>query len=136
MSKLCAGHKGGFILARVLISVLIALCITPLCMACIAPLRGIMEFHDEIQDEISAMQLRRLLLVSDKIQIEGNVLSFTYQQRHMELAQSAHHVILHPGTQIYFTETDSCRFSDTDGVLMIVYERNNREYRKVLAKVP
>lgn len=136
LSKLRTKSRRGFILGRTLIAFLIALYLVPLCMACIAPLRGIMEFRREVQDEISAMQLRRLLLVSDEIEISGAAICFTYQQRHMELSQSGHHVILKPGTQIYFTDTEGCRFECMEGVLEMIYERNGNEYRNVLAKMP
>ena len=136
LSKLRARVRAGFILGNTLIAFIVALYLVPLCMACIAPLRGIMEFRRDVQDEISAVQLRRLLLVSDDIEISGESLVFTYQQKSMELSQGGHHVILKPGTQIYFTDTEGCRFECMEGVLEIVYERNGNEYRKVLAKMP
>lgn len=136
LSKLRTKGRGGFILGNTLIAFMVALYLVPLCMACIAPLRGIMEFRRDVQDEISAVQLRRLLLVCDDIEIMGESLVFTYQQRNMELSQGGHHVTMKPGTQIYFTETDGCRFECAEGVLEIVYERDHQEYRKVLAKMP
>ncbi len=136
LSKLRAKGRTGFILGNTLIAFMVALYLVPLCMACIAPLRGIMEFRRDVQDEISAVQLRRLLLVCDDIEIMGESLVFTYQQRNMELSQGGHHVTMKPGTQIYFTETDGCRFECAEGVLEIVYERDHQEYRKVLAKMP
>ena len=114
----------------------IAVLMVPLCMACIAPLGGVLSFNEEIQDEVSALQLRRVLLLSYDLEVHDSWISFTYQERVMELSKGANHVILSPGTQIYFVNVDSCEFSEEDGLLWINYERDGKEYAKPLAKLP
>lgn len=128
--------RGGFILESALSAILITLCIVPLCLCCIAPLRNMMEFRHEIMDEISALQLRRVLLLSEDLTVSEAFISFNYQEREMSLSRTNRNVIMTPGTQIYFTDCDSCRFICEGELLWIVYERDGKENRKVLAKIP
>lgn len=128
--------RGGFILESALSAILITLCIVPLCLGCIAPLRNMMEFRYEIMDEISAMQLRRVLLLSEDLIVSEASISFDYQERQMALSRTNRNIIMTPGTQIYFPDCDSFHFVCEGELLWIVYERDGRENRKVLAKVP
>lgn len=133
--KRSTGRRGS-VLTGTLIAFLIAMMMVPLCMACIAPLRSVFEFETEVQDEIAAMQLRRVMFLAYDIEADSSSLYFTAQNRPMELTRTNRHVILKPGTQIYFPDVDECSFAEADGLVWIIYERNSKEYRKVLARMP
>lgn len=136
LSRLHHENRRGFVSETALTAFLCTLMLVPLCLCCIAPLRGMLDFDSRVQDEISALQLRRIFLLSDDIQLYGDCLTFAYQEREMTLYRTGRNVIMTPGTQIFFPDVDTCGFVNENGIAWIVYEREGEQYRKALAKMP
>lgn len=137
----CAGGnrrrgRRGFLLGRTVIAFLIAMCMVPLSMECILILSRCTQLPDAMQDEISALQLRRLFLTSYDVIADPLEVSFISQSREMTLRQSGDKVILFPGTQIFFTDVDDCTFSIEENILKIGIERDGEIISKAIAYLP
>lgn len=128
-------RRRGFILLSTLTAFLISLMMIPLCMRCIAAFPVIFRPPQSVQDEIAAMQLRRLFALAEDIEVSYAVVDLTYQKKRMSLHLSNDNVILSPGTQICFTNVEDCRFVTEDGILVIVIERENSSVEKVLSPI-
>ena len=52
----------------------------------------------------------------------------------MHLGLVNENIIIQPGTQIIYTNVDSCEFKCDDDVIIICYERNGNKYEEAIAK--
>lgn len=88
--------------------------------------------YSEINDEIAMYQLRELLLIAYDIEIYDDEINFTYQDKTFRLSLINNRLILQPGTQIYLDEVDNLYFMQSDGLIYVNYEKDDRQYQKVL----
>lgn len=88
--------------------------------------------YSEINDEIAMYQLRELLLIAYDIEIYDDEINFTYQDKTFRLSLINNRLILTPGTQIYLDEVDNLYFMQSDGLIYVNYEKDDRQYQKVL----
>lgn len=115
---------------------MIALMMVPLCMRCISAMPHLFSKPLYVQDEIAALQLRRVFALSEQIEVHDSYVDFTYQKRRMSLHMSNDNIIISPGTQICFTEVSDCRFAIRSGILVIIIEREDSSAEKVLSPLP
>lgn len=88
--------------------------------------------YSEINDEIAMYQLRELLLIAYDIEIDDDEINFTYQDKTFRLSLINNRLILTPGTQIFLDEVDDLYFTQSDGLIYVNYEKDDRKYQKVL----
>ena len=88
--------------------------------------------YSEINDEIAMYQLRELLLIAYDIEIYDDEINFTYQDKTFRLSLINNRLILTPGTQIYLDEVGDLYFTQSDGLIYVNYEKDDRQYQKVL----
>lgn len=126
----------GFLLSDALVALMSVLMLIPLCTASIASLSGVFEFQEEVQDEIASLQLRRLFLCAYEVEVSPDAVTFVYDDRQMQLHKVNRHIIISPGTQIFYADVDACEFIVDGDLLYVEFERDAKQYRKVLQKIP
>lgn len=125
-------HSRGVILTDLLLTVLIAVLLVPVIMICFRSLQGTMDFNEEVQDTIAEAQIRHILMIATDKKLSNGTLNFTYQEKEMKLSFVNDHLILQPGTQIFFSNTDEGTLKTDGHLLYAVYSRGDWEYEKVI----
>lgn len=92
------------------------------------------QLRETIQDEIALSQLRHILNVSTNYEVQGHALAFDYHDDRCTLEQINDHLILKPGTQIFFSRIDQASFFEQNACIYIQYERKNNHYERILIK--
>lgn len=128
-------NKKGYLLEQSLVSMMIASFCIPIVLLCFFILHQQIKENELIQDEIALSQLRHILNMGTNFQTSGNYLSFTYQNETNELYLINDHLILTPGTQIFFQDIESVQFSTQNGYLYVTYTRKNDIYEAILTKL-
>lgn len=126
-------HRGT-ILVDFLLTLLISVSLLPIVLCCISVLSKGLIRNYQLQDMIATNQLRRILAISYNLNIEEHTLYFQYQKKEMHLEMVNDNIIIQPGTQIIYTNVDSCDFVLEDDVISICYERNGKKYEEAIAK--
>ena len=124
--------RAGFVLSDFLAALCVVVLMVPLMTMCLGVLKGSLVFDERLQDEIALLQLRKILLISYDIEVSPQVLSFRYQARDMRLSLVNRRLIIQPGTQIFLSEIDGASFLEKDGMIEVIYSRDEQEYEKVL----
>lgn len=125
-------NSRGVILTDLLLTILIVLMLVPAVMICLQAIQGTLSFSEEVQDMIAEAQIRHILLIADHKEIEGETLVFAYQNRQMRLSFVNDHLILQPGTQIFFSDTDQGMICARGNLIYAVYTRAEVTYEKVI----
>lgn len=128
-------HKSscdGFALSDLLLTMMIVCMLIPGVMLSISVLQRTLHKDETVQDMIAEYQLRQILLSSYDIHLENNVLCFENKERDMRLSYKNNHVILQPGTQIFFSDIDNAIFYEDNNTWMIHYEREGKTIEKAL----
>ena len=84
-------------------------------------------FQEEVQDEIALAQMRRILMLSYKVENRGSTLAYTYQDREFRLSMVNGNLIIQPGTQMVLTRISNARFESVGEVIYVVYSREEKE---------
>lgn len=124
-------HRG-FAVIEVLIVLCILCAMIPVTIVCLRPFSRMLEFDEEVQDEIALAQMRRILLLSYDIRCSSDSLQFLYQQKDWTLSCKNDHLVLSPGTQIFLSKIDAASFYLDGQCIFIHYTREGKEYEKVL----
>lgn len=90
--------------------------------------------EDIINDELSLMQLRRILLISYDIEVNEDSLSFNYQDREFLLNEVNNNLIIQPGTQMVLMDIDDLTFINEEGNIYISYTKEEEKYERLLCK--
>lgn len=125
-------NSRGVILSDLLLTILIVLMLVPAVMVCLQVLQGTLLFSEDVQDMIAEAQIRHILMLADQKEVEGDSLVFDYQNREMRLSFVNDHLILQPGTQIFFSDTDQGKISARGNLIYAVYTRGDETYEKVI----
>lgn len=89
----------------------------------------------QLGDELSILQLRRKMIISENIVINGNSISFIIGDTEFTLKYEEHRLYLTPGYQLFLNDIDGLRFKNMDGMIFIEYEKNNKRYERYIAFV-
>ncbi len=127
-------NQRGTILVDFLLTLLISVSLLPIVLCCISVLSKGLIRNYQLQDMIATNQLRRILAISYNLNIEEHTLYFQYQKKEMHLEMVNDNIIIQPGTQIIYTNVDSCEFVLEDDVISICYERNGKKYEEAITK--
>lgn len=127
-------NQRGTILVDFLLTLLISVSLLPIVLCCISVLSKGLIRNYQLQDMIATNQLRRILAISYNLNIEEHTLYFQYQKKEMHLEMVNDNIIIQPGTQIIYTNVDSCDFVLEDDMISICYERNGKKYEEAIAK--
>lgn len=129
------GSRRGFILIQNMIAFIITLFFIPLVTT---SFRVIMkhDFISEIaQDEIALYQLRRILILSENIDITTDKLLFEYNRESNEMVINNGHSYIRPGTQIILNNIEDGYFTSEDHLIWINYLRDDKWFKRVLINV-
>lgn len=121
-------------LIRNLIGLIITITMLPICVDAFKFTSDISFTYDEINDELAMSQLREQMLIGYDMHINENEVSFIYKNKQFKLSLVNNKLILQPGTQIYLADVDNLRFDIRNGCVYVIYERNNKEYERIIAK--
>ena len=127
MSKLHR-NSGSVVLIDIIAALLICMMMLPVTVQAVALLAHPLHFDETLQDQIAADQLRRIFLMAYDTEVSGSAVTFTYQNRECSLVQINDHVIMKPGTQIFFSDIESSSFYISEGVLMVEITRNGKSH--------
>lgn len=126
--------QNGFALVETVLTLMIVTAMIPVTILCIRSIDGMLQFDEELQDQIALAQLRRIFLLSYEIQPSSDEIRFIYQQKEWNLSFTNDHLVLSPGTQIFLSKIDSCSFCEVNECLYIYYTRGLEQYEKILCK--
>ena len=92
-------------------------------------------FHyEEVDDELVLYQLQKILALAYNLEINEKEIFFRYKGNDYHLYGNNKHLVLSPGSQIFFEEIDDYYFKAVDGVLKVVISRKDKEVEIVLSK--
>ncbi len=89
-------------------------------------------FQEDVQDEIALAQVRRILMLSYKVENNGSTLAYTYQEREFRLSMVNGNLIIQPGTQMILPEISEAYFESEGEVIYVVYTREGKERKAPL----
>lgn len=87
-----------------------------------------------VSDEMSLMQLRKILLLSYDIEIIDNSLIYEYQEREFSLSSINNNLMIQPGTQIIIFDISNLYFFEDDLTIYMQYTKDGKDYERVLCK--
>lgn len=119
-------------LIRNLLGLLITITLLPICISAFRFSSDLTFNYDEINDEIALMQLREILLITYDMNMDANQLSFRYKNKDFTLRLVNNKLLLQPGTQIFINDIDYLRFENKNSCIYVIYERDNKEYERIL----
>lgn len=119
-------------LIRNLLGLIITITMLPVCVKAFEYASNIKFDYNEINDEIALMQLRETLLITYDMQYSEKLLAFRYKNKDFTLKLVNNKLLLQPGTQIYLNDIDDLSFINKNNCIYVIYERDNKEYERVL----
>lgn len=134
-SKIKHLYKRGFILPRTLISFFIIFFMIIIVLNAFKVISKYKIDNYEIQDEISTIQIMRLLTISNNIDVSSNRISFDLDNKTWNIELINNNVILQPGTQFIFIDVDNAWFNKEDRYIYINFIRKNIEYKRLIGYV-
>ena len=126
------GNSRGVILIDLLLSIMIMVLLVPAVILCLGSMQGAGTFNEEVQDTIAEAQIRHILMIAENKEAETGMLRFTYGNQEMRLSFVNDHLILQPGTQIFFSAVDHGTITVKSNLVYAVYTRKGKAYEKVL----
>ena len=127
-------RTNGTVLVDFLLSLFITVSLIPIILTCLVVLSKGLVKDESLQDSIATYQLRRILALSYDPYIEDDTLYFQYRKKEMKLSYVNENIIIQPGTQIIYTNVDSCSFVEENDVISIIYQRNGKDYEEAITK--
>ena len=124
----------GSLTLRLLLSLLICLTMLPIVLTAFRISEKLDFYYQDSEDAIAKRQLQKIVLLAYDIQIKHDELVFQYQEEEFRLSMINRHVVLQPGTQIFYENLDDCYFLNEDGFIKIVYQRKDKVYVDILGK--
>lgn len=121
-------------LIRNLIGLIITIILLPICVEAFIYTSNIPFDYEQINDEIALNQLRQNLLIAYDMDVDSNKVSFTYKNKDFHLSLVNGNLLLQPGTQIYLSDIDDLYFEVKNGCVYVCYERNNKQYERIICK--
>ena len=134
MSNRTRGYRRGFLEARSVVAIIVILTILPLVVSIYELISSYHIDFDSVNDEISLLQLRRIMLISYDIDNYGDELDFKYHNDDYKLELINGRLILTPGYQVFLNNVDFVCFDQDEGVLSLTYERNGKEKKTYIYK--
>ncbi|MDD6005154.1 MAG: hypothetical protein PUC68_05730 [Firmicutes bacterium] len=125
----------GYILKDFLLGIIVFMMLFPVVVKSAEIVSGLNFVDAQLGDELSILQLRRKMIISENIVINGNSISFIIGDTEFTLKYEEHRLYLTPGYQLFLNDIDGLRFKNMDGMIFIEYEKNNKRYERYIAFV-
>lgn len=125
----------GSALSEVLLVLLVASIMVAPVVSAMRLVPRFLSFQDDVQDEIALSQMRRILMLSYKIEAQGSTLAYTYQDREFTLSMVNGNLIIQPGTQMILPHIAHAYFESDGEVIYVVYTREDQERKAPLVHV-
>ena len=120
----------GYILKDFLLGIIVFMMLFPVVVKSAEIVSGLNFVDAQLGDELSILQLRRKMIISENIVINGNSISFIIGDTEFTLKYEEHRLYLTPGYQLFLNDIDGLRFKNMDGMIFIEYEKNNKRYER------
>ena len=114
-------NNRGFIYTRTMIAILIVLTILPILISAYSLIAKYNIDYNLLSNEISIMDLRRVLLLAYDIKINSHEMHFIYHNENYVLRLSNNKLVLQPGTQIYLNDIKEINFNTKNGSIYLTY---------------
>lgn len=124
----------GFIATRTLMALFIVMLYLPLMVNVLLYVSQIDSRYDLLNDEISLVQLRRILLLSYDIKISNSSISFIYGGNTRYLSMINGRLVLTPGYQMFLDKVEGLHFEQKEGLIYLIYDKDEKEYEAIIAK--
>ena len=124
-----------YILKDFLLGIIVFMMLFPVVVKSAEIVSGLNFVDAQLGDELSILQLRRKMIISENIVINGNSISFIIGDTEFTLKYEEHRLYLTPGYQLFLNDIDGLRFKNMDGMIFIEYEKNNKRYERYIAFV-
>lgn len=124
-------HKG-FTMIEALLALTILCFSFTLLSSSLPVLKSMIQIRFAIEDEIALRQLRRLLLLSEDIQMNTYDLTFWYQDNWYSLIQDKDRLIRKEGYMIYMEGLEYIEFKEKGNCIYLYYEKENNSYERLL----
>lgn len=126
--------RRGFIELRTIIALLITITMLPLATYIITFASNLDFSYDEINDEISLLELRKILLIAYDVRNDGGNLNFIYDDTNYSLSLINNRMVLQPGYQMFLDKIDDLEFINEGNSIYVKYNKNNKEYKTPIIK--
>lgn len=124
-------HKG-----FTLIETLLALSVLLLSLSLLVPMLSIwlhiQQNSYESEDRIALQQLRILLAQSEEVKIQGNQLTFFYQNKHQLLHYDCHRLVRSSGYEIFLQDLDAALFRQEGKRIYLLWTRQKQKRKALL----
>ena len=127
-------HNKGFIAIRTLIALAIVMSYLPLMTNILLYVSNIDYRYDLINDELSLLQLRRIMMLSYDVEISNNSISFIYGETNRSLSMINGRLVLSPGYQMFLDKIEGAHFEERDELIYLYYVKDDKEYETVIGK--
>lgn len=125
--------RKGSLLSELLIVVFVLCLLMPYLYEGILKSSALKFDYKMLQDEISTLQLRRILALSYDLEVNSNVLYFEYENKDYYLSYKNESIQMSPGTQIFYDEVLDYEFKVKDEVISLVLIRKEGSFEYLLA---
>lgn len=125
--------RQGFALIEIILALSIAILLLPIESKVLSYFASQDYSADELQDEISLAQLRRVLNLCYAKKLADNTLSCTYKMEEIEFRFKNKRLYATAGTWIFLTEVDDLFWNIQDELVILSYRRGNKWREAVLA---
>ena len=127
-------RRRGFIGFRNVVALLIIVSILPLMTSTLSFVAKLRFTYSEINDELSLLQLRRILLIAYDVNNYGNCLEFIYHNDNYDLRLINNRLVLEPGYQMFLDNIDNLDFFEKGNAIYVRYTRGNKDYETPIIK--
>jgi len=122
--------KKGVININILVSLGIVLSLLPILSLVFKLMLNISLVDEIIQNEIATLQIRRILLIAEEIEVNEDQITYKIDNKLWKIKFINNHVILTPGSQIIYENVSMVRFYEIANEVYINYYIGNQEYHK------
>ena len=124
----------GFVSLRTVVALCIIMTVMPIAVTSVELLSKIEERFDLVNDELCLYRLRRMLLIAYDTYTDGSTMNFIYKDSERQLSLINGRLLMTPGYQMFLDDIDSLYFMENEGCIVLVYEKDKKEYKAVLCE--
>ena len=129
-------RRRGTLTAEALAALFAVMLCLPVTVTVCGTMARMTSFDAELQDAVGILQAQRLLVGAGSVHTDGQVLYFRTGLKDFRMSLVNDHLIIQPGTQIVLADIDRAGFRTEEGVVILSYTREEKQYEAALTVVP
>ncbi|MGN1388311.1 MAG: hypothetical protein ACI4WR_01570, partial [Bulleidia sp.] len=101
--------------------------LVPVLISCCGVMAKAADRPAALQDEIALAQIRHILNAAGNIRTEGDTLFLNYHDRESSISLINGNLVMKPGTLILLTNLEDVSFSESDGCILLSWQREQED---------